>query len=105
MIQIQWRCTECQEFIADDDGYLAVGPDVLGGMWEPWHLGCDPDPESNGYAVGVEALRTYADLLRWTAHLVDKDWLKNTSWLDLIKEITQTPKPRSGGAFAFKETK
>jgi hypothetical protein len=53
--------------------------------WEVHHASCDPRPESNDYWIGVERIRTQATLLSWTAHLMEKNWLRHTNWVDIIR--------------------
>lgn len=50
-----------------------------GALWLIHHDRCRPD-ESDGYHIAVEQVRTWRDLLRWTAHLMDKTWLPDTNW-------------------------
>jgi hypothetical protein len=54
----------------------------------PWgihHASCDPRPESNDYWVAIERVRTQAAMLTWTAHLMEKNWIGYTNWIELIR--------------------
>lgn len=55
--------------------------------WQTHHRVCDPQPESFDYHFDVARARTHADLLHWTAHLMEKNWLKHTDWLQLIDRM------------------
>lgn len=52
----------------------------------PWlihHDACRPN-EADGYHIDVERVRSWRDLVRWTAHLMDKNWLPDTDWRVLL---------------------
>lgn len=53
-------------------------------QWMTHHASCDPIPECSGYWFAVERIQTYEQMLSWTAHLMDKDWLKYTNWSEYI---------------------
>ncbi len=53
--------------------------------WEVLHAACDPNPDRGDYWIAVERIRTAASVLRWTAHLWDKDWLMHTDWDALLQ--------------------
>lgn len=53
--------------------------------WRIHHRACDPDPDAADYCIDVETVRTHAGLLGWTAHLLEKSWLRSTTWDDLIR--------------------
>lgn len=56
--------------------------------WKVWHRKCDPTPRDAAYFVDLERCTTAADLLRWTAHLIEKDWVvKSTNWADFIVRV------------------
>lgn len=54
--------------------------------WRIHHRACDPDPDATDYCIDVESARTHASLLDWTAHLLEKSWLRSTTWDDLIRD-------------------
>lgn len=53
--------------------------------WWAIHRSCDPDVNSGSYWIDVGKVRTQADVLRWTAHLMSKRWLIDTDWRQLIE--------------------
>lgn len=55
--------------------------------WQAWHWDCDPDHDSSAYAIHVERIRTPRDVIAWTAHLMEKDWLTATDWSELLHNI------------------
>ena len=38
------------------------------------------EPYGDFYAIPVEQLRTELDCIRWSHHLITKNWLKETDW-------------------------
>jgi hypothetical protein len=52
--------------------------------WRKLHQRCDPDPESTDYWIGIERIRTRPEVLRWTAHLLGKNWIQSTTWRDIL---------------------
>lgn len=61
--------------------------------WNVHHAACDPDPDAGCYSIEVHRMRTWGDLVHWTAHLMEKTWLSNTDWRNLLAGATTT----SGG--------
>lgn len=53
--------------------------------WHVWHRACDPNIDSCDYCIDVERIRTAAQILKWTAHLMEKTWLPDTTWRDLLR--------------------
>lgn len=54
----------------------------------PWVTHCDRcEPNTCGYCIQVDELRTYQDLVRWTAHLMEKSWLASTDWSELLEKV------------------
>ncbi|MEU5902683.1 hypothetical protein [Streptomyces venezuelae] len=54
--------------------------------WRSHHQACDPDRDSSHYRIPAARLHTRADLLDWTAHLMEKGWLPHTDWRDVLSE-------------------
>ncbi|MFC7494540.1 MULTISPECIES: hypothetical protein [unclassified Nocardioides] len=52
--------------------------------WTALHEVCD-GTAGEPYAIDVEELRTPWDLIRWTADLMQKSWLKATDWSEVIR--------------------
>lgn len=62
--------------------------------WRVWHPDCDPNPEGGStYSIEVRRLRTFADLVDWTAHLMEKNWLVYTNWDDLLRSLHSAAPP------------
>jgi hypothetical protein len=81
---LRWTCDTCQFPIADGAGYLYVDPgDEDDTVWHMQHGTCDPG--GIGYAIAIERVRTHAQLLAWTAHLMGKRWLERTNWDTVIR--------------------
>ncbi|MCW2898787.1 MAG: hypothetical protein JWO67_1052 [Streptosporangiaceae bacterium] len=111
-VELDYVCDVCGRLVADNEGSLYVrdvdlqarrvdagewqcihggGPVSLAelfshpavAVWMIGHDRCRP-PESEGYHIAVEQVRTWRDLLRWTAHLMPKTWLPDTNWGSVI---------------------
>ncbi|WP_043242344.1 hypothetical protein [Streptomyces violaceusniger] len=87
-----------QERHADADGSLSFdlaglleNPDLEKVSWQAHHRDRDPAREASHYRIAADKLRTRADLLEWTAHPMEKAWLRSTDWRDVLREA------RSGG--------
>lgn len=115
--QIVWLCNVCGDPIENGQGYLEVdlravfrveawwrehrqnnpqgkpvdidallsGPEPV--RWLAHHADCDSDPDYSGYWFDIHRARTHAQLLNWTAHLMEKSWLEYTNWSDLIRRL------------------
>jgi predicted GIY-YIG superfamily endonuclease len=55
--------------------------------WRRLHQRCDPNIESTDYWFSIERIRTYPQVLEWTAHLMGKNWLLATNWSSLLRSI------------------
>ena len=56
-------------------------------LWEVYHKDCDPHPDEEGYGIGAERCTNFAELLEWTAHLMEKRWIQNTNWSIKLRSI------------------
>ncbi len=56
-------------------------------QWRIYHDACDPDPDANSYLFDVYRCCTARDLLGWTAHLLEKEWLEHTDWRIFIDRV------------------
>lgn len=57
-------------------------------QWRSHHGDCDPDLEEQAYQIRVERIRTWGQLLEWTAHLMQKGgWSEDTDWLEMLRRI------------------
>jgi hypothetical protein len=55
-------------------------------QWRVLHRSCDPDPHQTWvYWIGVETCRTLVELLDWTCHLLEKGWLDDTNWNQVVR--------------------
>lgn len=52
--------------------------------WRIHHDTCRPAEVGDGYHIDIERVRTWRDLVRWTAHLMEKNWLPDTDWRVLL---------------------
>lgn len=72
-------------------GIAATGADLLDLVadvpWQAHHNACDPQPHANAYAIAAAEIRTWGQLLDWTAHLMEKPWLVDTDWGDLLRGV------------------
>ncbi len=80
-----WEAETIANNPAPDSGFTFITlPAVLAHPepvhWEMLHANCDTNRGRGDYRVGVERIRTAAEILRWTAHLWEKSWLMHTDW-------------------------
>lgn len=89
-----WTCTTCTHPIADDEGAISVpysdltDMPMFGPEWEPRHYLCR-HPEEPCYEIPVSDLRDDRGVLAWTAHLLNKVWLANSNWNDIIRSTVK----------------
>lgn len=55
--------------------------------WQVLHRRCDPEPDDGGYWFDVARARTYPQILGWTTHLMEKEWLARTNWGDFLRRV------------------
>lgn len=111
---IQWTCDVCTYPIEDSRGAVwlswedlnrslpdrrqprvRTAIDVMsapdGPRWRITHDSCvHPTDLEGGYWIAVEELRTDRDLLSWTAHLMEKNWLYETNWDQVLRVVAHT---------------
>lgn len=69
------------------------GAGTLGSLMEhpeqvAWTAHCEAcEPNTCGYCIQADQLRTYKDLARWSAHLMGKTWLDATDWDELLEQV------------------
>ncbi|WP_328449898.1 hypothetical protein OG780_19415 [Streptomyces sp. NBC_00386] len=56
-------------------------------QWQAHHHACDPNQDANAYSIQANRIDTWAELLDWTAHLMEKDWLNHTDWDELLRGV------------------
>jgi len=66
-------------------GELLSLPDEI--RWRVYHDQCDPWPDKDGYQIDVEQIRTWPQLARWTSDLMAKNWLADSDWDCLLREL------------------
>jgi len=106
-----WECDACRGPVADGAGWLTIRYDDIGEfrraeavserkhsdgwnllelprpvVWHVWHKACDPDIGSSDYCIDIERIRSVADLLEWTSHLMENTWLPLTTWRDVLRD-------------------
>lgn len=54
-------------------------------VWRAEHTACDSGDLDDMYNIPAFKLRTWADLVAWTAHLMAKSWLDDTNWANLLE--------------------
>ena len=64
-------------------------------LWRSHHYACASLGIST-YCIPVEELRTFVDVLNWTAHLLEKPWLSGTNWYSMLRVCTGKTKSRAG---------
>lgn len=93
-----WACSKCRKPIADGDGHIIVSltdiyahQDPYGSFgeaeWTALHSRCDPYPEWTDYRIPIERIRTQAHALHWTAHLLEKKWIRDTNWASVVRLV------------------
>jgi hypothetical protein len=55
--------------------------------WRVSHHACS-DTSTAMYSFEVQRCSTWAELVHWTAHLMEKDWLRHTDWSDMLRETS-----------------
>jgi hypothetical protein len=55
--------------------------------WRAHHSACDSGEEADLYSIPSPKLRTWADLVDWTAHLMEKTWLSDTTWAQMLRGV------------------
>lgn len=54
-----------------------------------WVTHCETcEPNTCGYCIEADQLRTYKDLVRWTGHLMGKTWFASSDWNHMLEQIT-----------------
>lgn len=114
---LRWTCANCGQHIADGTGSVSVtmrdvydtiahfksweAEHVIDGVtagrswnamphavqWQPKHYKCDGASEATSYWIAVERIGTLAEAIGWSAHLMQKTWLRYTDWHEVLEDI------------------
>lgn len=89
---IQWTCVTCGFHIADGAGCVNIPFAELSAhkpgrelVWRPQHDKCLATPAV--YGLDVDTLRTHWDVLRWTHHLMEKNWFIDSTWDGILSSV------------------
>jgi|HubBroStandDraft_6_1064221.scaffolds.fasta_scaffold482978_2 hypothetical protein len=55
--------------------------------WRTAHDACRDDHDEGCYEIDDEHISTWGGLAHWTAHLMEKTWLQDSDWDDLLREV------------------
>jgi hypothetical protein len=60
--------------------------------WRVLHRNCDAELESPAYWIAVERIRSAGDVISWSSHLLEKNWIQETSGLlrDIASQLDKT---------------
>ncbi|MEU3341966.1 hypothetical protein [Streptomyces sp. NPDC006668] len=75
----QWRADHPDGLISDFGDY----PETV--RWQAHHRSCAP--EAGSYDIPASEIRSWEQLLDWTAHLMEKTWLSCTDWDDVLRGV------------------
>jgi hypothetical protein len=71
---------------------ILTAPSLI--SWLAYHPACDPAGPGSAYRIDASQIRTWQQLVRWTAHLMGKNWFPFTNWADLLLEACgEVPDP------------
>lgn len=100
--------TEIREHYADNLPRVAFGgiEDVIAQpmpiRWYVRHYGrCTAHEIGDLYQIGVEQIRTWAQLAEWTRQLSSKDWFAKSDWAALVMACALGRRGRITQAFAL----
>ncbi|MGW1643176.1 hypothetical protein [Streptomyces lavendulae] len=85
------RAWEAERTDAADGSITFGGDDIFGYpekvRWQAHHARCDPAPGGGAYDIPAAKIRSWEQLLDWTAHLMEKSWLSHTDWDDCLRGV------------------
>jgi hypothetical protein len=64
-----------------------IGTRPLRVAWRADHSACDSGDIDDMYSIPNIKLRTWADLVAWTAQLSEKSWLEHTNWIAMTRGV------------------
>lgn len=86
-----WRLeVEANQRTAGGLGVVISGAALLAfpdrAPWRVHHSACNPHPDDAGYEFDVGRASTHEQLLVWTAHLMEKNWVRaETDWAGFVR--------------------
>ncbi len=90
-------CTVCRGRIAPDAGILWAdmrelpdSPDSAPAPWRIAHFDCAPELGAAVYSIELARASTPLQLLWWTAHLSEKTWLQDTTWMSCMRGVADS---------------
>lgn len=94
---ITWTCTTCGFPVADGAGCVNIPFADLSahrtGQELVWRIQHDSCLETGDvYGIDVDFLRDERGLLRWTHHLMEKNWFSDSNWRSVIGMAVWPPK-------------
>lgn len=61
--------------------------------WQAVHKECDQLGDTSPYWIEIDVVSTYRQLLIWTSHLAEKQWLGNTDWFRFTDRVANLGAP------------
>ena len=62
--------------------------------WRTGHDACRDDHDEGCYEIDDELIASWGALAHWTAHLMSKNWLGDSDWDELLREVAGEVPPR-----------
>jgi len=97
MTTLNIRCGTCRKAVHPTSGLLWADltdlpkpPDVAPARWRIAHYECAPEMGASAYSIELTRAATYSELLWWTAHLSEKSWLEDTTWMSCMQLTAET---------------
>jgi len=59
--------------------------------WHIIHYECVIDDIDSFYEIATFRIRSLRKLIGWTSHLMEKRWIDNTDWFELLREVIGNP--------------
>lgn len=77
---VERRTTPTAEYVASRLVSVADLPEDTRARWRVTHNACSEGDGTGEYWFDVGRARTWHELVDWSAHLLEKDWLVHTRW-------------------------
>ena len=69
-----------------DIAALALMPEDI--RWRTGHDACRTDNDQDCYDIDAARISTWPRVAWWTAHLLEKNWLQDSDWDDVLRELS-----------------